>query len=522
MYDRRTLTIALLGLLGLLVLIYMIPSSEPNPLRGRYDVAGDGWYAGGQEAVATKLDQRVNRNRAKNVILFVGDGMDVTTVTAARIFAGQKKGMPGESHNLSFDTMPYTALVKTYNTNAQTSDSAGTASAMVTGVKTKIGVVSLSDDVVPGRCDGPRAVQQMSPPTLLEMAETIGMATGLVTTTRLTHATPATTYAHSPDRDWEDDSAMPVEAIDAGCTDIADQFVKFPYGDGIDVAFGGGRRHFLPEDQPDPEDDGAFGRRLDGRDLIEEWVKRRGPRARYVWNTEQFRGLSPEADGPVLGLFEPSHMQYEADRRDDAGGEPPLSEMVAKALSFLERDEDGFFLMVEGGRIDHAHHRGNAARALAETEEFSKAVQVAMDQTDSEETLILVTADHGHTMVLAGYPPRGNDILGLVMQYADDGTPGDAPRPAGDGKPYTTLGYWNGPGTIKGGVRPDLDVETVTALDYQQQAAIPMGSETHGGQDVALYAQGPWAHLVGGTIEQNVIFHIIDHASKLTDRAERH
>ncbi|MBK5911758.1 hypothetical protein CCR85_09695 [Rhodothalassium salexigens] len=520
MHDRRTLLIALAGLLGILLLVYLIPSNEPSPVKGAYQVSGDPWFTGGKAAIERREAQQPITKRAKNVIVFIGDGMGVSTVTAGRIYAGQKKGLQGEDYDLAFDTLPYTALVKTYNTNAQTPDSAGTASAIMTGVKTKIGVLSLSDEATPGQCPGPEQLQQLSPATLLELAESVGMATGIVTTTRLTHATPASTYAHSPSRNWEDDSVMPPEALEAGCTDIASQFVDFPYGDGVDVAFGGGRRHFLPEDQVDPESDGAYGRRVDGRDLIEDWRRRHGPGARFVWNTEQFRSLSPESDGPVLGLFEPSHMQYEADRADDRAGEPPLSEMVDKALGFLEGHDDGYFLLVEGGRIDHAHHAGNAARALEETREFSKAVQVALDRTNVKDTLVLVTADHSHTFVMGGYPPRGNPILGLVHKMNPDGTPSDELQAAEDGKPYTTLGYLNGPGAHEG-ERPDLTDETVLAVDYRQQSAVPTRSETHGGEDVALYARGPWAHLATGTMEQNVLFHIVDRATGLGDRAGR-
>ena len=129
-------------------------------------------------------------------------------------------------------------------------------------------------------------------------------------------------------------------------------------------------------------------------------------------------------------------------------------------------------LMVEGGRIDHAHHGTNAARALEDTDAFDLAVQAALDMTDAEDTLIIVTADHSHTMTLAGYPPRGNPILGKV-QY-----PTGAFAMAADGKPYTTLGYMNGPGAaVRGKCRPvravraaDLTDTDTSANDYRQQA----------------------------------------------------
>ena len=140
-------------------------------------------------------------------------------------------------------------------------------------------------------------------------------------------------------------------------------------------------------------------------------------------------------------------MQFETDRPRDSGGEPSLSQMTAKAIDVLARAPKGFFLMVEGGRIDHGHHAGNAYRALTETIEFSNAVRVALAKTDPKQTLIVVTADHGHVFTFGGYAKRGNPILGKVVHADEDGAAG-ASEPARDllGLPYTTLGYLYGPG----------------------------------------------------------------------------
>ena len=192
--------------------------------------------------------------------------------------------------------------------------------------------------------------------------------------------------------------------------------------------------------------------------------------------------------------------------------------------------------MVEGGRIDHAHHFGNAFRALTDAIEFARAVKLAMQRTDPRDTLIIVTADHSHTLTMAGYPKRGNPILGKVVQpetpsadYATDGLK----------LPYTTLGYANGPGYtgasdrqsegikkfphpgtqflgITDG-RPDLAEVDTTAPDYMQESTAPMMQETHGGEDVAVYARGPQAHLIRGVLEQHVIFHVMAHALGMRD-----
>ena len=160
--------------------------------------------------------------------------------------------------------------------------------------------------------------------------------------------------------------------------------------------------------------------------------------------------------------------------------------------------------MVEGGRIDHAHHAGQAGYALEEAVEFARAIQYAIDNTDPAETMIMVTADHSHVFTIAGYPQRGNPILGHVVPPSATDAAGGDPTLAADGKPYTTLGYANGPGAVTG-ERPIPATDTAA----RQQALIPLGSETHAGEDVALYATGPGAQRVRGVIEQNLIYDII-------------
>jgi alkaline phosphatase len=176
--------------------------------------------------------------------------------------------------------------------------------------------------------------------------------------------------------------------------------------------------------------------------------------------------------------------------------------MTATAIEILQKNPDGFYLMVEAGRIDHAHHDGNAYRALTDTIALDEAVRMAQSMTSSDDTLIIVTADHSHTFTLAGYPSRGNPILGKA---AINGVP----QKDLSGKPYSTLGYANGPGYTGDGPRPDLSAIDTMHPDYLQEAAIPLEDETHGGEDVAIYADGPLAHLFHGTMEQNVIYHVM-------------
>lgn len=494
------------------------------------------WFQSATSEITKKLQQTYPK-RAKNVILFVGDGMGISTLTAARILEGQLSGNSGEEHQLSFETFPYSALVKTYNVDAQTPDSAGTMTAMMSGVKSDAGVIGVGENVQRGDCSSMANNELVS---IVDLAEIKGLATGVVTTARITHATPAATYAKSVERNWEDISDMPDDAIQAGCKDIADQLVnyqsnlenRFPGVDvnGIEVLFGGGRRHFLPKDAAFNSLDASSekeGDRTDGRDLTSEWqsIYKDGT---YVYEQTGFDAIDTENSSHVLGLFNESHMQYAADRTNDIAGEPSLSQMTGKAINILDNNDQGYFLMVEAGRIDHAHHAGNAAGALTDTIELSKAVQQAIDQTNPSETLIMVTADHSHVFTIAGYPKRGNPILGKVVSIGSD-----TPTLANDDLPYTTLGYSNGKGFRDLGAETNADVSYDSAaiagrvnLDavntesngFHQEVTVPLGSETHSGEDVALYASGPGAQLAQGNIEQSVIYHIIENALDLVGK----
>ncbi|PIK58914.1 putative alkaline phosphatase, tissue-nonspecific isozyme-like [Apostichopus japonicus] len=297
-----------------------------------------------------------------------------------------------------------------------------------------------------------------------------GKSTGVVTTARLTHATPASTYAHSPERVWENDSDLTNAAVDAGCTDIASQFIDAPQ---INVALGGGRREFLPITETDPEYPGSRGQRRDGRNLVEEWKAEHPANSEFVWNKEQFDDVDPDTIRYLFGLFETGHMQFESERPDDGAGEPSIAEMTDKAIRILSKNSNGFFLAVEGARVDHGHHDNIPYNALHDTLAMEAAVQ----------------------------PSIGGDAL-----------------------PYTTLGYLNGPGGFQtaisfrnNGTRPNLrDVET-NSKDHVVETLVPLPSESHSGEDVVIYASGPFAHLFHGVHEQNYIAHVIRYAACLGD-----
>lgn len=488
--------------------------SEPSPAE---------WFESGAAAVRLAKSHPSYGDRAKNVILFVGDGMGITTLTAARILDGQMKGGSGEENSLAFESFPNVALSKTYSVNQQTADSAPTMSAMITGLKTNDGVISLNHTVRRKETRG-EIVNANAALTLLERAENAGLSTGIVSTARITHATPAACYAHTSERDWEGDNQLPSGAT---VPDIARQLIEFPFGDGLEVALGGGRGFFYPNTEQDPENPALRGARNDGRHLTREWMSRHR-NASYVWNQSQFDAVDPAKTDHLLGLFEHSHMKFDADRPKDTAGEPSLEQMTEKAIRVLERNPKGYFLMVEAGRIDHAHHFGNAYRALIDTIALSRAVAKARSMVDAADTLIIVTADHSHVFNMAGYPKRGNPILGKVIEPGKD-------HPAKDllGLPYTTLGYANGPGYhgesnlqpagpkklerepthVKPAAgRADLSLVDTQAPDYLQESAVPLSAETHGGEDVAVFAVGPGSQWVRGVIEQHVIFHVMREA----------
>ena len=479
----------------------------------------DPYFKDARAHLQRALRVKPNTGRARNVILFVGDGMGVTTMTVSRIYAGQKGGGDGVSNKLAYETLPWGAFSRTYSHDSQVTDSAPSAAAMTTGVKSRNGTLGVSAAVPENDCRAGLANQVT---TIAQLAERVGMATGAVTTTRVTHATPAATYAHSAGRDWESDADMPDDARAAGCRDIARQLIEMKDGNGLDVVMGGGRDRFLPVTVVDPEYPGKTGKRKDGRNLVEAWLNRDPRGAAYVWDRGGFDALVPARTRRVLGLFEPSHMQYEADRAKDKAGEPSLADMTRKAIDILARNRNGYFLMVEGGRIDHAHHAGNAARALEDTLAFDAAVAAALAKVNTRETLVIVTADHSHVMTMSGYPSRNNPILSTV-----DASSGK-PEMAQDGKPYTTLGYANGPGAQAGKddddhdhprpSRPDVTPEEAMGTDYRQQALVPLPSETHGGEDVPIFATGPWAHLFHGAVDQHYIFHVMTHATGLDRR----
>jgi alkaline phosphatase len=438
-------------------------------------------------------------DRARNVIFFLGDGMGINTLTAARIYA------VGEAGELTIDTLPESAFVKTYSNDAQVTDSAASMSAYMTGVKQNNGVISMSGDtraMAPAADGSSRCTNGAPVPTLLELAKARGLATGIVTTTSVTDATPAATYAHACHRKLQDQIAAMMVPGGAGFNPAL--------GGGIDLVFGGGSQYFRPV--------ASGGKRFDARDLLAE-LQARG--YRVASDAAGFAALAP-SNQPAIALFAQDDLAYDAER--DAARQPSLADMTRKAVALLgQRGSDkGFFLMVEGGLIDHALHGTRAKRALQETVAFDAALKAAIIEVQKvdpglKHTLIVATADHDHTLLINGYSPRSGPttadkpgVLGLVRSLPDGKVRLDK-----DGAPYAILGFGTGEHRVQGSraAQAGLTDAIVSADDYHQEAAVRMKSETHGGADVYLGAAGAGAELFRGTIDNTRVFTLIKEAA---------
>ncbi|XP_032049585.1 intestinal-type alkaline phosphatase-like [Aythya fuligula] len=466
----------------------VIPAEEEDP---------SFWNKQAAAAIEASFKIQPRTNEAKNLIIFLGDGFGIPSITAARILNGQLQGKLGPETPLFLDSFPYTALSKTYSVDRQVPDSAATATAYLCGVKTNYNTIGVSAAARHNQCNTTKGNEVIS---VLERARNAGKSVGIVTTTRVQHASPSGTYAHVVDRNWYADASMPPEAINQGCKDIAWQLV---HNVDIHVILGGGRKYMTPAGTPDPEyptEESERGMRNDTENLINTWLKERQG-ARYVWNrTELMEAVADPNVNYLMGLFEPMDMKYEPLRNKTL--DPSLSEMTEAAITILSRNPKGFYLFVEGGRIDHGHHEGMAKRALMEAVEFDHAISKASSLTDEADTLTVVTADHSHVFSFGGYLLRGTSIFGL------------APLKATDSKSYTSILYGNGPGYL-GGNRTELNDTIIGDYDYKQESAVPLSSESHGGEDVAIMAKGPMAHLFHGVQEQTYIAHVMAYAACL-------
>lgn len=377
-------------------------SRKISPTETEAERTTEYWINKGQNILQNKLQQynrkSVNDKRAKNIIMFLGDGMSVHTVTATRNF------LKNSSAQVYLEKFPYLGFSKTYCVDAQVADSACTATAYLSGIKGNYGTIGVNAKVRRRHCkDGLNPENRVF--GLAEWAQKAGMKTGVVSTARVTHASPAGIYAHTPERSWENDAAVAA----AGCDpleniDIARQLVEGKVGKRLNVILGGGRQNFRNTTVRDEE--GYPGKREDGRDLIKDWLREHS-KSSYVWSRKGLFDLEIGKTEYLLGLFSTSHCPYHGDRERQhlTKSDPSLSEMTNAAIRVLQQNnEKGFFLFIEGARIDMAHHEAKARKSLEDTAEMIRAVQVARELCSEEDTLIVVTSDHSHTMTINGYP----------------------------------------------------------------------------------------------------------------------
>jgi len=305
-------------------------------------------------------------NKIKNVIVMIPDGCDETVQTVARWYKGE---------DLQVDKMAGGG-VKQHMADSVITDSAAAATAFACGDKTSDGFVGV----------GPRAdtllscfdPAEMAPPyapiaSVLEAAKARGKATGIAVTCRVSHATPAAFASHVHSRSLDND------------------IIEHMVYNNIDVVFGGGARHLIPDGESYTTSFGATwgGKRTDGENLIDALLNRG---YEFIDNRNDMLALT---SGRVWGLFDDSHMQPDIDRQYFAPHEPSLAEMVSKAIELLSQDEDGFFLMVEGSQVDWAGHNNDPIYMVTDFIAFDDAVKVACDFADMDgRTLVMAFPDH--------------------------------------------------------------------------------------------------------------------------------
>jgi len=307
--------------------------------------------------------------QAKNIILMIGDGMGPVHLHTAWLYSNRVLGK--DLRMIEVMKAGRTGYMVNDTADTTVTESAAAATQIACGVR------------VPARALGMGTDGKTPCKTVLEIAKDHGMATGLVTTSGITDATPGAFAAHVPHR--SDEASVAAQQLQLG----------------VDVLLGGRKQFFLPE--------AAGGKRKDGRDLLEEARK-----AGYsvVGSASE---LTQAAGSKLLGLFNMGNMVYEIDRAKTA--EPSLAEMTAKTLEVLAKNPKGFFAMIEGGRIDHAAHRNDAAGTIRDVLAFDEAVSVAVDfQRKNPDTLIIVTADHETGgMAIIGHSKESKEYTGIDL-----------------------------------------------------------------------------------------------------------
>jgi len=387
-------------------------------------------------------------SRKKSVILIVPDGCSVAMWATLRAVTVDTKGM------LNVDKLPVQSRCRTYSADAMITDSAAASTAFACGKKTRNGVLGMNAVTVRGDSLSGDPVE-----SILEKAEKAGYATGIVTTASVWHATPAAFYSHRADRNWY--------GLIAG--DLS--------GKGIDVILGGGREYMIPRGTVGSE--GHISKRKDDRNIIDEFRKEG---YLFVQDSVGFDAVTPGRGDKLLGIFNAGHMNYEYDRKNDTNGEPSLWEMTEKALEVLSKNRNGFFLLVEAARIDHAAHDHDTTRFVWDGIACDKAVGAAMEfALKNKNTLVIVVPDHGtggpH---LVGFYGTGESDS-TIVSYSEEGFAS-----------YT------------------LDSDGFPVSDNGKPLAVRWIDWTgHTGEDVGIHAMGPGSEKLSGLVQNIDIYHVM-------------
>ena len=431
-----------------------------------------------------------NKIQAKNVILLIGDGMGPSQFGAAWIYSNRLLNRDLRMSELM--KKGHTAYLVNDTADAIVTESAAAAGQIATGQRMTARALSMA-------ADGKTPVR-----TIMEMVKEKKLATGLVTTSGITDATPAAFATHVAHRSNEES--------------VADQELKF----GVDVLMGGRKQFFLPES--------AGGKRKDGRNLIEEAQKT----GYTVAGTAEELKAAPTT-GKLLGLFNMSNMSFEIDRA--ATQEPSLAEMTRKTLEILSKSKSGFFAMIEGGRIDHAAHRNDAPATIRDTLAFDEAVGVAMDFVKKNPaTLLIVTADHETGgMALIGHSKESKEYIGIDLKAIEKATASFEVMVGKWGKKPT-------PEKVKEDIKQFLGIDltddeartvvddTVKKLDpynysydylhslgfvLRPYLRVGWGSQTHTASPLFLFGSGPGSEKIGGLLHNTEVFTVMKAALRL-------
>ena len=402
------------------------------------------------QALSHKAKDEHNPKFAKNSILFIGDGMGGAQITASRIWSQGSKG------SLSMENISNIALIKTYSLDNYTTDSAAAGTALACGQKTYNGYIGMTRD------------ENQRPEVLSSLIQKIkaqGKSIGIISTTRVSHATPAAFFAHVENRNMEEEIVSQIESSD------------------VDLLMGGGKQFFYPENYYDTVDH-KQGLRKDQRNVVSELEDKNW---KFLSHRQELsKQINIKTSQKVLGLFNMSHISYTDDRKNH---EPSLEEMVTFAISYLSKNPKGYFLMVEGGRIDHASHDNYAKKMLKETIDFDKSIAYALRVCDLNETLIAITADHETGgLAINGYGSvdhmRGEKLLGKSEK-----------------DPQTDISHWHLSWSTGPNYSKVEDIEHPSG-QYSKDAA-------HTAIDVPLLTTGKGTNLFRGFLKNSDIPHLI-------------